>query len=149
MKQLILSFAIICNISSAVCADFIDTYWKVKKFTGEEWYIDTTEMIDRGQSFYKGFAEGVFYNCNYEGQSATYTTYTINEFFANPEFKLFVPLADEISQGATSIFVHRITCAGTTNPESRDLIYPLVTNDLRKFAWYLFEGGVYTMENDN
>jgi hypothetical protein len=128
-------------------ADFIDTRWSVVGFTGEAWYINTQSVIGQSQTFNRGFSEGAFYNCDYAGQSSTYTRYENDAFFANPEFELFLPLREEMTLSSESLFVHRITCEGGGNPAQRRVMYPFVTNEARKSAWYLFEGGVFSLYN--
>ena len=52
-------------------------------------------IIGKTQMFYKGDAEGVFYNCSAEGQYSTYTTYkNWNEFLQNKEFSTFKELKE-------------------------------------------------------
>jgi len=46
-----------------------------------------------------------------------------------------------------TLFVHRITCEGGGSSAERGTMYPFVTNEARKSAWYLFEGGVFTLYN--
>ena len=58
-------------------------------FLGEAWFADTKNIIGKTQDFYKGWSKGVFYSCNYAGQSATYNSYTPGEFLKNEEFSLF------------------------------------------------------------
>jgi hypothetical protein len=89
----------------------------------------------------------VFYNCDYAGQSSPYTRYDNESFFINSEFELFLPLREEMTLSSESLFVHRITCEGDGNPANRRVMYPFVTNEARKSAWYLFEGGVFSLYN--
>jgi hypothetical protein len=128
-------------------ADFIDTRWSVVGFTGEAWFINPQNNVGKSQMFYRGYAEGTFYSCNYAGQSSTYTRYDNEAFFANPEFDLFFPLHAEMTLNSSSLFVHRITCEGGGNTAQRRVMYPFVTNEARKSAWYLFEGGVFSLYN--
>lgn len=128
-------------------ADFIDTRWSVVGFTGEAWFINTQDVIGQSQTFNRGFAEGVFYNCDYAGQSSTYTRYDNDDFFANPEFEVFLPLREEMTLSSEALFVHRVTCEGGGDPAQRRVMYPFVTNEARKSAWYLFEGGVFSLYN--
>lgn len=134
-------------LNTPAYADFIDTRWSVVGFTGEAWFINPQNVIGYSQLFNKGFAEGVFYNCDYAGQSSTYTRYDNDAFFANPEFELYHPLREEMTLSSEGLFVHRITCEGGGNPAQRRVMYPLVTNEARKSAWYLFEGGVFSLYN--
>ena len=137
------------SIASPGQADFLDTTWYVEKFTGEAWALDPATIMGAGQNFYRGYSEGIFYSCDYNHQSKTYTTYDIESFFLNPEFRLFEPLRSEISSSAQTIFVHRITCSSPDDVGNRRVLYPFVTNDVRQQAWYLFEGGVYSMRSHN
>jgi hypothetical protein len=141
----ILAAAFCAILSAPAQADFIDTSWSVVGFTGEAWFINTQSVIGQSQTFNRGYAEGVFYNCDYAGQSSTYTRYDNDAFFANPEFELFLPLREGMTLSSEELFVHRITCEGGGNPAKRRVMYPFVTNEARKSAWYLFEGGVFSL----
>lgn len=143
----ILTAAFGAILSAPAQADFIDTRWSVVGFTGEAWFINTQSAIGQSQTFNRGYAEGVFYSCDFAGQSSTYTRYDNDAFFANPEFELFLPLREEITLSSEALFVHRITCEGGGNPAKRRVMYPFVTNEARKSAWYLFEGGVFSLYN--
>ena len=146
MKPFSLAVATISvALSAPAQADFIDTRWSVVGFTGEAWFINPQSVISQSQTFNRGYAEGVFYNCDYAGQSSTYTRYDNDAFFANPEFELFLPLREEMTLSSEELFVHRVTCEGGVNPAKRQVMYPLVTNEARKSAWYLFEGGVFSL----
>ena len=134
-------------LSAPAQADFIDTRWSVVGFTGEAWFINPQSVIDQSQTFNRGYAEGVFFNCDHAGQSSTYTRYDNDTFFANLEFEMFLPLREEMTLSSETLFVHRITCEGGGNPAKRRVMYPFVTNEARKSAWYLFEGGVFSLYN--
>lgn len=144
---MILAATIGAILSVPAQADFIDTRWSVVGFTGEAWFINPQSVIGQPQTFNRGYAEGVFYDCDYAGQSSSYTRYENNAFFANPEFELFLPLREEMTLSSEALFVHRITCEGGGNPAKRRVMYPFVTNEARKSAWYLFEGGVFSLYN--
>jgi hypothetical protein len=134
-------------LAGPVHADFIDAQWTVVGFSGEAWYINTNDVIGQSQTFNRGFAVGIFYNCEYSGQSSTYTKYENDSFFANPEFRLFLAERDSMTLSSESLFVHRITCEGDGDPARRTVMYPFVTNETRKSSWYLFEGGVFSLFN--
>jgi len=131
--------------ASMAKADFIDTTWSVVGFSGEPWFVSTSDVIGRLQTFNRGAAEGVFFNCDFAGMSSTYSTYEPNDFFANPEFALFKAKEAGMRLSTNKIFVHRVTCEGNGNPRLRQVLYPFVTNEARKSAWYLFEGGVFSL----
>ena len=60
---------------------------------------------------------------------------------------MFLPLREAMTLDSETLFVHRITCEGIGNPERRRVLYPFVTNQTRKSAWYLFEGGGFSLHN--
>ena len=110
-------------------ANFIDTKWKVSNVVGETWFSKSENIIGKYQEFYKGFSEGVFYSCDYAGQSATYNVYNLNEFLSNKEFNLFKKLSYELNLIDTKTYVHRITCNGN-NGDGRKVFYPFITQEL-------------------
>ncbi len=124
-------------------AQMIDTDWKVISHVGETWFAKPDEIIGKSQSFFKGWAEGVFYSCDYAGQSATYNRYSPKEFLSNKEFSLFKETKIELSDGV--IFVHRITCNGKKEFD-RKVMYPFVTQDNSNKAHYLFEGAIFILK---
>ena len=73
---------------SILYANFIDTKWTVTGYLGELWFAEEEDIIGKQQEFFKGWSDGIFYSCNYGGQSATYNSYTIREFLDNREFFL-------------------------------------------------------------
>ena len=83
--------------------------------------------------------------CDFSGLSSTYTTYSNDAFFANPEFHLFQPLAEGMTLSSEKLFVHRLTCDGQGDPMKRRVLYPFVTNEAGASAWYLYEGGVFSL----
>ena len=71
-------------------AQFIDTKWTVIGYFGELWFPEEDEILGKQQEFYKGWADGIFYSCNYAGQSATYNSYTTKEFLENNQCSTFI-----------------------------------------------------------
>ena len=142
MKSLFLSLIFILYTSNTF-GQFIDTKWKVIDFLGEAWFADPKNIIGKTQDFYKGWSKGVFYSCDYAGQSATYNSYTPDEFLKNKEFSLFkkfkVNFIDE------EIFVHRITCNGNKGFD-RKVMYPFITQNNSKKGYYLYEGAIYVLK---
>ena len=80
-------------------------------------------LLESIKKNYKGFSEGVFYSCDYAGQSATYNVYNLNEFLSNKEFNLFKKLSYELNLIDTKTYVHRITCNGNNGDRSFLPIY--------------------------
>jgi hypothetical protein len=132
---------------SAVHAQFIDTEWQVSGFTGEARFINPESVMLKTQSFSKGWAEGVFFQCPFAGLSKTYTTYAVDEFLANREFVLFKPAENDLRASGQKIFVHRISCEGRGDPSVRKVLYPFVTTENIHTAYYLFENGYFTLSN--
>jgi hypothetical protein len=126
---------------SSANAQFIDTKWTVVKSVGEAWFEKPKNVIGKTQEFYKGWADGYFFQCDYEGQSATYTKYSLNQFFNNPEFEIFKKEKNNLSFSGKNIFVHRISCNG-----NKRILYPFVTVEPGNKAYYLFEGAIYILE---
>lgn len=89
------------------------THWRVRSTKSD--FTDQTDVyistVAEGP-LQCSYAEGVFYNCDYAGQSSTHTRYDNDAFFANPEFELFLPLREEMTLSSEALFVHRITCEG-------------------------------------
>ena len=135
---------ILALISTTVSeAQFVDTNWKVIGYVGEAWFANPSKIIGKHQYFFKGEAAGVFYACDFGGQSMTYTKYTPEEFLANKEFVLFNE--DGIELGDGQLYVHRISCNGPEEA-ARRVLYPFVTQDDSNKAYYLFEGAIYILE---
>jgi len=142
MKKLVL-ILILAFLSNLSFANFIATKWKVSSYVGETWFSKPEDIIGKYQEFFKGWAEGVFYSCNYAGQSMTYNSYSPSEFLGNKEFSLFGETNVELNQD--TVYVHRITCNGK-NGNDRKVLYPFVTQDNSRKAYYLFEGAIFTLE---
>ncbi len=73
---------------SILSAQYIDTKWTVTGYFGELSFAEEEDILGKHQEFYKEWADGVFYSGDDAGQSATYNTQTIREFFVNKEFEL-------------------------------------------------------------
>ena len=103
---------------SILNAQYIDTKWTVTGYFGELWFAEEEDILGKQQQFFKGWADGIFYSCNYAGQSATYNAHSIKEFIENKEFELvnqdraFSKVFKEngLVDENTKVFVHRITC---------------------------------------
>ena len=136
-----------CTLASIgpVSAQMIDAKWTVTKYAGEAWFTEPDAFVGRTQRFYKGEAEGVFYSCNYEGQSMTYHRYEMAEFLTNKEFDDFAKLGNQLGITGETVFVHRITCNGKSE-KTRRVLYPFVTVEPGNKAYYLFEGAIYELE---
>ena len=141
---------------SILYANFIDTKWTVTGYLGELWFAEEEEILGKQQEFFKGWSDGIFYSCNYGGQSATYNSYTIREFLDNREFflvnqeKAFANVfADNgLTDKNTEVFVHRITCNGKTVNE-RKVMYPFVTVEGSNKGFYVYEGAIIIFEYDD
>ena len=144
-KNLLKLFFLLIFFTTTSYANFIDTKWKVSNVVGETWFSKSENIIGKYQEFYKGFSEGVFYSCDYAGQSATYNVYNLKEFLSNKEFNLFKKFSYELNLIDTKTYVHRITCNGNNN-NTRKVFYPFVTQEGSNKGYYLFEGAIFVLE---
>ena len=144
-KNLLKLFFLLIFFTTTSYANFIDTKWKVSNVVGETWFSKSENIIGKHQEFYKGFSEGVFYSCDYAGQSATYNVYNFKEFLSNKEFNLFKKFSYELNLIDTKTYVHRITCNGNNN-NTRKVFYPFVTQEGSNTGYYLFEGAIFVLE---
>lgn len=142
MASRLLLSTLLCLAPVVGQADSIDGSWSIVGFEGEAWFVDSQDLIGKTQEFSGGYATGPLYSCDFAGQSMAYNTYTNNEFFANPEFSLFVKVKESMTLSSEKLFVHRITCDGQGDASARRVLYPIVTNEARASAWYQYEGGI-------
>ena len=148
-----LILGMLLTFPSIASAQFLDAKWTVTEYFGELWFAEEEEILGKHQEFYKGWADGVFYSCDFAGQSKTYNTHTIREFLANKEFKLvnqekaFSIVFEEngLMNENTEVFVHRITCNGSKVVD-RKVLYPFITVDGSNKAFYVYEGAIITLE---
>ena len=138
---------------SITSAQFLDAKWTVTEYFGELWYAEEEDIIGKQQQFFEGWADGVFYSCDYAGQSSTYNAYTIKEFLNNKEFELInqdrafsqVFAKNGLIDKNTKVFVHRITCNGRKVVD-RKVLYPFITVNGSKKAFYVYEGAIITLK---
>jgi hypothetical protein len=144
--KLAFSLAIVsCLVPATGYSNSIDGSWSITGFSGEAWFVKPNNLIGKTQEFSGGSSSGPLYSCDFAGQSMTYTTYENDDLFANAEFTQFGPLREEMTLSSKKLFVHRITCDGNGDPSQRRVLYPIVTNEARASAWYLYEGGVFSL----
>ena len=136
-------------------ADMVATTWFVDSFFGDPTFADPKKILGQRQMFYKGSAKGVFYSCDYSGQTMTYNTYSFVEFLKHKEFDLFAKYEDQLfkikneSVVLSKVFVHRISCNGKDDRNKRRVLYPFVTfgvSEKWKKAFYLFEEAIYILK---
>ena len=141
---------------SITSAQFLDAKWKVTEYFGELWYAEEEDIIGKQHQFFKGWADGVFYSGDYAGQSKTYNAYSIKEFLKNKQFELinqyrvFSPVfaKNGLVDKNTKVFVHRITCNGRKVVD-RKVLYPFITVNGSKKAFYVYEGAIITLSLAN
>jgi len=146
---------LLLTFPSILSAQYIDTKWTVTGYFGELWYAEEEEILGKQQEFFKGWADGVFYSCDYAGQSKTYNAYTIKEFLGNKEFELVnedeafskVFAENGLVNENTKVFVHRITCNGKKVVDRR-VLYPFITVDGFNRGFYVYEGAIITLKFD-
>ena len=138
---------------SILSARYIDTKWTVTGYFEELWFAEKEDILGKHQEFYKGWADGVFYACDFAGQSATYNTHPIKEFLVNKEFELvnqekaFSKVFEEIGllNENTDVYVHRITC-NEKKIADRKVLYPFITVDGFDKAFYVYEGAIIILK---
>ena len=143
-----LTIAVLLGSAGESNAQGVDGSWVVTDHAGEAWSANIEEIIGKTQIFDRGWAEGVFFECDFGGRSSVYTSYRIDEFLANKEFILFKELGF-LNKYDGEIFVHRITCDGKKQ-KNRQVLYPFVSikPDWTK-SFYLYEGGIYSLSYQN
>ena len=151
----VVAVGFLLTFPTILSAQYIDTKWTVTGYFGELWFAEEEDILGKYQEFYKGWADGVFYSCDYAGQSKTYNTYTIKELLGNKEFGLVnqdrafskVFAENGLTNENTKVFVHRITCNGKKVSE-RKVLYPFITVDRSNKAFYVYEGAIITLKFD-
>lgn len=91
----------------------LDQDWRVSSFTmGAISALSNEEaetLIGEVQHFYKGYAEGPFFQCDYEGLSKSYEVGPFDALMEQlPEAEGFQSLA----LGDATVFVHALSCEG-------------------------------------
>jgi hypothetical protein len=145
LKQLLILTLITLSILKPSHAYFIETNWKVADYVGSTIFVEPNDVVGKNQYLKGGFAEGVFYSCNFAGQHMTYTNYKREEFLRNPEFEMFKRHKIILEE---DIYVHRVSCNGTEDSERR-VLYPFVTQTTPHKAFYLFEGTIFMLIADD
>ena len=125
-------------------SNFYDGIWKVTDVVGESWLSLNKRHIGKTQEFYKGYADGVFFTCNYKGLVTTSDSYTRSEFLNKIEFKLFKKHRAELGfEEEGEVAVTRQTCTG--NYFNKEM-YPIVTFTDWNKAFHLKNGVIFVME---
>ena len=143
MKKLLIF--LIFLFPSISYSNLYDGIWEVTDVVGESWFSLKKRHIGKTQEFYKGFADGVFFSCNYRGLITTRNTYTLVEFLNKKEFRLFSKHKDELDLVGTEVSVTRKTCTGNYLA-SRKEMYPIVHFENWDKAFYLSNRVIYVME---
>ncbi len=145
MKKLLLF--LIFLFPSICYSNLYDGIWEVTDVVGESWFSLKKRHIGKTQEFYKGYAGGVFFTCNYRGMVTTSKDYTLDEFLNTKEFRLFSKYQDELDMVGTKVSVTRKTC--TRNYlANRKVMYPIVNFENWDKAFYLSKGVIFVMEQD-
>ena len=145
MKQLLLF--LIFLFPSISYSNLYDGIWEVTDVVGESWFSLKKRHIGKTQEFYKGYADGVFFSCNYRGLITTSNSYTLDEFLNKKEFRLFRKYQDELDLKDSNVSVTRKNCTGNYIA-SRKVMYPIVTFEDWDRAFYLSNGVIFVMEQD-
>lgn len=62
----------------------MNCYW----IFGELWFAEEEDILGKLQEFFKERVDGVFYSCDYAGQSENYNTHTIKDSFLSVSVKI-------------------------------------------------------------
>ena len=147
MKKISLLIVSLFLFPSISYSNFYDGIWEVTDVVGESWFSLKKRHIGKTQEFWKGYAGGVFFTCNYKGLVTTRDSYTLDEFLNKKEFRLFSKYKDELDLEGTKISVTRKTCTGNYLA-SRKEMYPIVNFENWDRAFYLSNGVIFVMEQD-
>ena len=147
MKKISLLIVSLFLFPSISYSNFYDGIWEVTDVVGESWFSLKKRHIGKTQEFWKGYAGGVFFTCNYKGLVTTRDSYTLDEFLNKKEFRLFSKHKDELDMEGTEVSVTRKTCTGNYLA-SRKEMYPIVNFENWDKAFYLSNGVIFVMEQD-
>ena len=147
MKKISLLIISLFLFPSISYSNFYDGIWEVTDVVGESWFSLKKRHIGKTQEFWKGYAGGVFFTCNYKGLVTTRDSYTIDEFLNKEEFRLFSKHKDELDMEGTEVSVTRKTCTGNYLA-SRKEMYPIVNFENWDKAFYLSNGVIFVMEQE-
>jgi hypothetical protein len=147
MKKISLLIVSLFLFPSISYSNFYDGIWEVTDVVGESWFSLKKRHIGKTQEFWKGYAGGVFFTCNYKGLVTTRDSYTLDEFLNKKEFRLFSKHKDELDMEGTEVSVTRKTCTGNYLA-SRKEMYPIVNFENWDRAFYLSNGVIFVMEQD-
>ncbi len=147
MKKISLLIVSLFLFPSISYSNFYDGIWEVTDVVGESWFSLKKRHIGKTQEFWKGYAGGVFFTCNYKGLVTTRDSYTLDEFLNKKEFRLFRKHQDELDSEGTEVSITRKTCTGNYLA-SRKEMYPIVNFENWDKAFYLSNGVIFVMEQD-
>ena len=144
MKKLFLLLLLLFLFPTISYSNFYDGIWKVTNVVDESWLSLSKRHIGKTQEFYKGYADGVFFTCNYKGLVTTSDSYPLNEFLIKKEFKLFKKHKAELGfKEEGEVAVTRQTCTG--NYFNKEM-HPIVTFTDWNKAYHLKNGVIFVME---
>ena len=147
MKKISLLIVSLFLFPSISYSNFYDGIWEVTDVVGESWFSLKKRHIGKTQEFWKGYAGGVFFTCNYKGLVTTRDSYTLDEFLNKKEFRLFSKHKDELDMEGTEVSVTRKTCTGNYLA-SRKEMYPIVNFENWDKAFYLSNGVIFVMKQE-
>ena len=144
MKKLLALFFFLFLFPTISYSNFYDGIWKVTDVVGESWFSLSKRHIGKTQLFHKGYADGVFFTCNYKGLETTRNSFTLNEFLNKKEFTIFKKHKAELGlKEEGKVAVTRQTCTG--NYFNKEM-HPIVTFTDWNKAYHLKNGVIFVME---
>ncbi len=147
MKKISLLIVSLFLFPSISYSNFYDGIWEVTDVVGESRFSLKKRHIGKTREFWKGYAGGVFFTCNYKGLVTTRDSYTLDEFLNKKEFRLFRKHQNKLDLEGTGVSVTRKTCTGNYLANRKEM-YPIVNFENWDRAFYLSNGVIFVMGQD-
>ena len=142
MRKLLSIIVLGLLLSGNAYASPFKTTWVIEKYIGSGAYSDPEEFVGKTQRFFKGLAEGAFFNCDYGGLVSDYATYTSEEFFNNKQFRLFLQQKSKLNFPINKkIYVEKLTCA-----DNKTVLFPFIQFEDEEIAFYEFDMVIYQLK---
>ena len=143
MKKLISIIILSLFLSGNAYSSPVKTTWVIEKYIGSGAYSDPEKLVGKTQRFFKGLAEGAFFNCDYGGLVSDYATYTNEEFFNNKQFRLFLQQKSKLNFPINKkIYVEKLTCA-----DNKTVLFPFIQFEDDEIAFYEFDMVIYQLRH--
>ena len=144
MKKILLIILTFGVLISSSYAYPVKTTWVVEKYIGTAPYSKPEELVGKTQRFFKGLAEGAFFNCDYGSLVSNYATYTYEEFFNDKQFTLFLQQKLKLDFPTNKkVYVEKLTCA-----DNKSVLFPFIQFEDGETAYYEFDMVIYQLKKE-